>query len=226
MNLGHRDAAAFSGLAVELENLTEWDRHDEMTIFIDHSEESPHRENWRVHVEPMPPLTATVGDLTIEIVRQYRQPRFDVSRDRLDTTATTFSYLRLTSLSAKPMDEWFEIEKAFQDLITLAMDAPCALLSEPLIPSTALLEDETAQARDVIDILGEHILRGERGTEGMKNHDALFTLGSEGGRLCAHRRWVASHPCGFPYNLRHDSWNEVRQRGLSADRIDHGGCRR
>lgn len=71
VHLGQRDAAVFSGFAVELENLTEWDRHDEMTIFVDRSEESPRRENWRVHVEPMQPLTATVGDLTIEIVRQY-----------------------------------------------------------------------------------------------------------------------------------------------------------
>jgi hypothetical protein len=178
--LSEADAAVFSGLAIELENLTEWDRHDEMTIFVDPSEESPRRENWRVHVKPMPPLSATVGDLTIELVRKYRQPSFDVRRDRLDTTTTTFSYLDITAGTPKSMDEWFEITKAFQDLITLAMDAPCALLSESLTPSAALLNDESAHAREVIDIFGEHILKGERGTEGVANRDALFTLGSEG----------------------------------------------
>ena len=30
--LSEADGAVFSGLAIELENLTEWDRHDEMTI--------------------------------------------------------------------------------------------------------------------------------------------------------------------------------------------------
>jgi hypothetical protein len=35
------DAAVFSEIAVELENLTQWDRHDGGTIFFDPSEESP-----------------------------------------------------------------------------------------------------------------------------------------------------------------------------------------
>lgn len=78
------------------------------------------------------------------------------------------------------MDEWLELEKAFQDLITLGMDSPCALLSESLIPSEALLGDETSRAREVVDIFGEHILRGERGVEGVTNRAALFTLGTEG----------------------------------------------
>jgi hypothetical protein len=178
--LSEADAAVFSGLAIELENLTEWDRHDEMTIFFDPSEESPRRENWRVHVNPMPPLGATAGDLALELVRQYREPTFDVRRVGLDATTRTFSYLRITSGSPKSMDEWFEITKTFQDLITLAMDAPCALLSESLIPSAALLNTESAHAREVIDVFGEHILKGERGVEGVTNRDALFTLGSEG----------------------------------------------
>ncbi len=151
------DAAVFSELAIELENLTEWDRHDEVTIFVDPSEESPRRENWRVHVEPLKPLSATVGELTIELVRQYRQPRFDVLRDRHDTTATAFSYLNIRSSTPKSMMEWFEVTKTFQDLLTLAMDAPCALLSELLAPSEELLADESAHARHAIDVFGEHI---------------------------------------------------------------------
>jgi hypothetical protein len=35
------DAAVFSEIALELENLTQWDRHDGGTIFFDPSEESP-----------------------------------------------------------------------------------------------------------------------------------------------------------------------------------------
>jgi hypothetical protein len=174
------DAAVFSELAIELENLTEWDRHDEVTIFVDPSEESPRRENWRVHVEPLKPLSATVGELTIELVRQYRQPRFDVLRDRLDTTATAFSYLNIRSSTPKSMMEWFEVTKAFQDLVTLAMDAPCALLSESLTPSEELLADKSAHAHHTIDVFGEHILRGERDAEGVTNRKGLFTLGTKG----------------------------------------------
>jgi hypothetical protein len=35
------DAAVFSEIAVELENLTQWDRHDGGAILFDPSEESP-----------------------------------------------------------------------------------------------------------------------------------------------------------------------------------------
>ncbi|WNG81723.1 hypothetical protein C6A86_026795 [Mycobacterium sp. ITM-2016-00316] len=178
--LNRADDPEFCGLSIELENLTEWDRHDEMTIFVDPSEDSPRRENWRVHVNPMQPLSASVGDLTIKLVRQYRQPRFDVRRDRLETTATAFTYLKISASRPKSMDEWFEVAKAFQDLVTLAMDAPCALLSESLIPSKALLDRESARAREAIDVFGEHILQGERDLDGVANRDALFTLGSEG----------------------------------------------
>lgn len=78
------------------------------------------------------------------------------------------------------MPDWFEITKAFQDLLTLAMDAPCALLSESLTPSEELLKDESAHARDIIDIFGEHILKGERDTAGVTNGRGLFTLGVNG----------------------------------------------
>lgn len=167
VHLSGADKAVFSGVAVELENLTEWDRHDEATIFCDTSDDSPRGENWRVHINPMLPLVATWGDLTVELVRRYRQPKFDVLRDRLDIAASTFSYLRITAMSPKPMDAWFQITKAFQDLITLAMDAPCALLSESLIPSTTLLDNENVQDR-MVDVFGKHILRGERDFAGIK----------------------------------------------------------
>ncbi|UXA17018.1 HEPN domain-containing protein [Mycobacterium sp. SMC-4] len=178
--LSRADSPVFSGVCIEVENLTEWDRHDEMTIFFDPSEDSPRRENWRVHVNPLQPLSASVGELTIKLVRQYRQPRFDLRRDRVDATVSTFTYLSINASAPRSMDEWFEVTKAFQDLITLAMDAPCAMLSESLIASAPLLESESARARKMIDVFGEHILLGERDVDGAENRKALFTLGSEG----------------------------------------------
>ena len=124
------EAPVFSKLAIELENLTEWDRHDEITFHSEPSEEPAGRygsrrygvraiarrlkraprttpdslastaqwhaehgrgENWRVHVDPLKPLSVTVGELTVELVRRYHEPKFNIRRDRLETTATTFS---------------------------------------------------------------------------------------------------------------------------------------
>ena len=132
-------------------------------------------------VDPLvKPLSVTVGELTVELVRRYREPKFNVRRDRLEITATTFSYLNVRSSQPKSMMEWFEVTKALQDLLTLAMDAPCALLSESLTPSEELLTDESAHTRRTVDVFGEHILVGERDTEGVTNRNGLFTLGTEG----------------------------------------------
>ena len=60
------------------------------------------------------------------------------------------------------------------------MDAPCALLSETLTPAEELLADESARSRSTVDVFGEHILVGERDTEGVTNMEGLFSLGTEG----------------------------------------------
>ena len=63
----------------------------------------------------------------VELVRRYRKPSFEVRRDRLDTSTTVFTYLNFRGKYPKSLEEWFEITKTFQDLLTLAMDAPCAV---------------------------------------------------------------------------------------------------
>jgi ApeA N-terminal domain 1 len=178
--LNEPDAPVFSELAVELENLTEWDRHDEITLYIGPIQDGGQREKSRIEVEHLEPLKVTVNDLTVELIRRYSDPTFKVRRDRLDTTATTFSYLRVSSTRPKSITDWFEVTKALQDLLTLAMDAPCALLSESLTPSSDLLADESARAGHTVDVFGQHILMGDRDASGIQNRNALFTLGTDG----------------------------------------------
>ena len=64
LNLKHDEARIFSEIAVELENLTEWHRHGGVTIFFDHSEDSPRRQNWRIQVEPQERLAIDAGEIT------------------------------------------------------------------------------------------------------------------------------------------------------------------
>jgi hypothetical protein len=174
------DAALFSELAIELENLTEWDHHDEVTIHGSGSHSSPQTTNWKVEIDHPKQLIVTVGELTVELVRRCREPNFHTRRERLDATATMFSYFNVRSATPQTMTEWFEVTKSLQDLLTLAMDAPCALLSESLTPSEELLEDETAHARCTIDLFAEHILTGERDAEGISKMEALFSMGTDG----------------------------------------------
>lgn len=174
------DAALFSELAIELENLTEWDHHDEVTIHGDVSHSTPQETKWKVEIDAPKLLTVSVGELTVELVRRTRQPDFHIRRERLDTTAAMFSYFNIRSARPKSMTEWFEVTKALQDLLTLAMDAPCALLSESLTPSQELLADEKAHTRSTIDLFAKHILTGDREADGVSTAKGLFSLGSEG----------------------------------------------
>jgi hypothetical protein len=167
-------------LTIELENLTEWDHRNDVVFHFEEAPESPRGQKWQVRVDPVEPLTVAVGDLTVELARGYLKPDFDVRRDRLEAATAACSHLNVRSAQPKSMEEWFEITKAFQDLLTLGMDAPCALLSETLTPSDALLTDEAAAARSAVEVCGEHIVVGEPDLSGVANTKALFTLGTEG----------------------------------------------
>ncbi|MCW2659089.1 MAG: hypothetical protein JWP83_241 [Mycobacterium sp.] len=68
------DAEAFSELTIEVENLTRWDRREDIMSHIEYDPGHPCGEKWKVTVDPVAPLTVTVDDLTT------------VPDDRLDTS--------------------------------------------------------------------------------------------------------------------------------------------
>jgi len=86
----------------------------------------------------------------------------------------------LRSPQPKSLDEWTETAHVFQDLVTLAMDTPCAVLKQSLLPSDALQADRQCAARSEIDAYANHLVKGDPDASGIQAGKALFTLGTDG----------------------------------------------
>lgn len=178
--LGDPDAEAFSELTIELENLTRWDHREDIMFHLDRDPSLPQGAKWKVAVDPVEPLTVTVDDLTIELGRRYVTPSGDVRRDGLDVSTFVASYLTIKSSQPKSITQWGESAKQFQDLLTLAMDGPCAVLSETLTPSEALRNDDKAEARDEVALYARRINVGDPGAPSVEAREAFFTLATGG----------------------------------------------
>jgi hypothetical protein len=174
------EAQAFGGLTVELENLTAWDRRQDVMLRTEVHSDLPGGSRWAVEVNQALPLTSTVDDLTIELRRRYVEPSGDTQRHGIDTSTFTASYFTITSSEPKSLGEWDAIAKMLQDFLTFAMDSPCAVLRETLAPSEALRNDEEAQARSAITSFAQQIIVGDPEAPSIEIRKALFTLGTEG----------------------------------------------
>jgi ApeA N-terminal domain 1/Apea-like HEPN len=174
------DAEAFSELTVELENLTRWDHRDDIMVYTKEDPKLPQGVEWKVTVNPVDSLRVTVDELTIELGRRYVRPSGNMRRSGLDSSSFVVSYLTVKSSSPKSIAQWGETEKQFQDLLTLAMDRPCAVLSETLTPSEALRKDENAEARGEVTLYARHINVGDPEAPSVETREAFFTLATEG----------------------------------------------
>lgn len=178
--LADADNEAFSELTIELENLTQWDRREDVMTYTNNDPGLPLGVAWKVTVDPVDPLVVSVGDLTVELARRYSTPWGAMRRDGLDASSFVASYLVIKSAQPKSLGQWDEVAKQFQDLITFAMDTPCAVISESLTPSDELRSDGQAEARDEITLYSRHINAPEPEEPAVEDREALFTLATEG----------------------------------------------
>ncbi|WP_343577859.1 hypothetical protein, partial [Mycobacterium sp.] len=174
------EAKAFSGLTIELENLTVWDRRKDVMLRTERHPDLPGGSRWSIEVDQAEPLTVTVDDLTIELRRRYVEPSGDAQRHGIDTSTFTASSFRIASSEPKSIAEWDDIGKVFQDLLTFAMDSPCAVLYESLTPSETLRNDQAAQAGSAITSFARHIVIGDPEAPSVETRKALFTLATKG----------------------------------------------
>jgi hypothetical protein len=185
----------FSGIQIEVENLTEWDYRPDLTFEIKYDENHKYTD-WTIHVDPADERTVTVGDLTVALKRWYTLPNHDVRRGRLQGATSATSAFALSSDSPKSLDEWTAYASVAEDLITVATDAPSAVLRHRLIPTDELAGDEDAHTRREVFVYENRIIKGDMDAEGAKGSDALFTLGVDGVDYeTIVRRWFEVREC-------------------------------
>jgi hypothetical protein len=174
------DGHMFSEMSIEIENLTEWDYRPDVVFEIERDESLPRNSRWRIAVDPVEQRSVSIDDLTVALKRWYRLPSHDVRCGGLEASTFAVSYFTLTATKPRSVDEWVRTAEVFQDLITVAMDAPCAVLKETLKPTDELKANEESGARDEVVIYANHVVKGDPDASGVQGGDALFTLGVEG----------------------------------------------
>jgi hypothetical protein len=173
-------AQVFSEVSVEIENLTGWDSRPDMVWKIEQPEAGRRPTRWEISVEPAEPRTVTIGDLTVELHRWYRLPSYDSRRGRLEAATFAVSHFTLSSTEPKSVDVWMETAGVLQDLITLAMDTPCAVLKAEVKPTDELKNDPNSAVRNQVVVYARHVVNGDPDASGAEGWDAPFILGVEG----------------------------------------------
>ena len=64
--------------------------------------------------------------MTVELGRWYRLPSHDLRRNRPASATFAVSQVTVRSMTPRSVAEWIDTVQVFQDLLTLAMGAPCA----------------------------------------------------------------------------------------------------
>jgi hypothetical protein len=72
--------------------------------------------------------------------------------------------------------EWIQPARLVQDLLTLAVDSPCALLRQTLVPSEETMSDRRLSARSEVLLYTRQLTVGQPTAPGAIANDGLFSL--------------------------------------------------
>ena len=87
--------------------------------------------------------------MTAELRRSHIGPKWDDRRDRTEGKISAASVLHFASTRSQSVDEWEEVARMAQDLLSLATFSPCAVLRETLIPDDAKIASDPTARSDV-----------------------------------------------------------------------------
>jgi ApeA N-terminal domain 1 len=165
---------AFVGIEVEVENLAEWAAQSHIR-YEDPEVGQPWR--WQVIVERPEPLSAQRDGVTAELHGLYKLPGdFDRRRSGINVAARASSFIRFAAAKPRPLAEWLNLVDMLRDLISLAMDTPCAVLKQTLITSDAARDATDLPALSEVPVYTREIVHGQPDEPAIEAREALFTL--------------------------------------------------
>ena len=100
-----------------------------------------------------------VASVTAELRRSYVLPNWDDHRDRTEGKTSATSVLHFASTRSRNVDEWDEIARMAQDLLSLATFSPCAVLRQTLIPDDAKIASDPT-ARSEVHVYTKQLVTG------------------------------------------------------------------
>jgi hypothetical protein len=174
INLDNDAAETFVGIEVRVENLTEWGAQSPIR-HGDAEEGQPWR--WQVIVERVEPEKAQLEGVTAELHTLFNLPGgYDRRRGGMNISASGSSLIRFESQKPRKLDDWLEFVDLVQDLVSLSVDAPCAVLKQTLITSEAARNATNPPARSEVPVYTRELVHGQPDELAVEPREALFTL--------------------------------------------------
>jgi hypothetical protein len=174
IHLADESSPSFTGIAIELENLTAWAFDSDITLKMG---ASPTGERcWAIEVEQKASRFAHLNGMKAELRRGHVLIDDDRRRSHVNVATREISSILLGSRQPRPLSDWLRMVDLLQDLISLAMDTPCAVLSQIVFPSDEAKNDPNAPARTEVPIYTQGILAAQPDGDAVRAYEALFTL--------------------------------------------------
>jgi hypothetical protein len=176
IHLNNADEAVFAGVQLEIENLNLWAPEEDTEFVYQHKEGTPKSHQWSVSVQPAESRLADVDGLTADLGRWYQLPEFDPTRSRSSFRGHGTARIRFTSPEPKTVDSWRDIVTAVQDLISFAVDTPCGILTQILVPTDDTFEDSSLSTSPEIFLLTRELVAAKPDERPPEENRTLFTL--------------------------------------------------
>lgn len=131
---------------------------------------------WDIHVEQTESRFAHLNGMTAELSRGHKLIHDDMRRSHLNVATHEISSISFRSKQPRPLEDWLETAGVIQDLVSLAMDKPCAVLGQTLFPTEEAKDNPDSAARSEVPIYTRGLIAAQPDEYAESAHEVLFTL--------------------------------------------------
>lgn len=173
IHLPDETTASFNEIEIWVENLTLWAADSD--IRLKHwLGRAPRR--WEISVEQAGPRVAHLDRMRAELRRGHVLTDGDHRRSHRNVGTREISSVSFRSEQPRALKDWIEMVGAIQDLLSLAVDKPCAVLGQTVSPTDAAKNNPTLSARGAVRIYAKELMSAQPDAHAEKLHELLFTL--------------------------------------------------
>jgi ApeA-like protein/HEPN superfamily Apea-like protein len=173
VHLPDESSASFNGIEIWVENLSLWAAESDIrrTMWVGES-----NRRWEINVEQTESRFAHLDGMTAELGRGHVLIDSDMRRSHLNVATHEISSISFRSKQPRPLKDWFEMVGVTQDLISLAMDKPCAVLGQTLSPTEEAKDNPASPARSEVPLYTKGLVAAQPDEHAERLHEVLFTL--------------------------------------------------
>ncbi|MEV6567826.1 HEPN domain-containing protein [Streptomyces kronopolitis] len=162
---------------LQLERLLHWSSRS--TFKLERTtEEGKSPRDLKVSTQAVEPLIAIHNGVTISL--RLRSTPFGYKHgtisNRRTLEAREWATLTINSSTAVAFNEFDEIEKDLQDLLTLSAYEPCGVLKRSIVFETSEAHPGSERHANEVDVMGRQVYRTEAASAGPHSRDLIFSL--------------------------------------------------